>query len=154
MLSPGVHIELIKDILESFVPRFVPGAEVIHLGDTGDKVEFFEEQGLAGLGVTVDRHGKMLDMVLYFEKIASLLLIESVASHGPVDTKRHNELAKLFSEARLGLVYVTAFPDPGVMGRCLVDILWEKEVWCANAPTHVIHFEGERFLGPYERADC
>ena len=70
-----------------------------------------------------------------------------------MDAKRHNELANLFSEAPPGLVYVTALQDCGVMDRYLVDISREKEIWCADAPTHVIHFEGERLLGPYERAD-
>ena len=99
MLPQGAHNDLIKDILDSFAPRFVPAAEVIHLGETCGKVEFCEEQRLAQLGVTVDRRGKMPDLVLYLEKMDWLLLIESVTSHGPVDAKRHNELAKLFSEA-------------------------------------------------------
>jgi len=32
----------------------------------------------------------------------------------------------------------------------LNDISWETEVWVAESPTHLIHFNGERFLGPYE----
>ena len=48
------------------------------------------------------------------------------------------------------LVYVTAFPDRAIMGRYLGEIAWETEVWCADAPTHLIQFNGERFLGPYE----
>ena len=152
MLSPSVHDEIIKDTLESHAPWIAPWAEITYMGDTGNKCEFFEEQRLAEFDVTVDRHGKMLDMVLYFEKMDWFLLIQSFASRGPVDAKRH-KLANLFSEARPDFVYVTAFPDRGVMGRYLVDISWEKEVWCAGAPTHVIHFEDERFLGSYERAD-
>jgi hypothetical protein len=35
------------------------------------------------------------------------------------------------------------------MGRYLGDIAWETEVWVADAPSHLIHFNGERFLGPY-----
>jgi hypothetical protein len=77
------------------------------------------------------------------------LLIESVTSHGPVDGKRHAELAKLFSPAKAGLVYVTAFPSRDLMARYLSDISWETEVWIADAPSHLIHFNGERFLGPY-----
>ena len=150
-LTPGVHSELIRDILESFAPRFAPGAEVIYVGDTGDKVGHFDEERLAGLGVTVDRHGKMPDVVLYFGKKKWLLLVEAVTSHGPMDAKRHNELADLFGRARAGLIYVTAFPDRRVMARYLTDISWETEVWCADAPSHLIHFDGERFLGPYER---
>lgn len=149
-LTPGVHSELIKQIITEFAPRFAQGSEVIYVGDTGDKVGYFQDQRLADLGVTVDQHGKMPDVVLYFTDKNWLLLIESVTSHGPVDAKRHNELAELFKDATPGLVYVTAFPDRGIMGRYLGAISWETEVWCADAPTHLIHFNGERFLGPYE----
>jgi adenine-specific DNA-methyltransferase len=150
-LTPGAHSELIKKIITDFAPRFAPGAEVIYVGDTGDKVGYFHKEQLAALGVTVDKHGKMPDVVLYFEKKDWLLLVESVTSHGPVDAKRHNELATLFKGANPGLVYVTAFPDRGIMGRYLGEISWETEVWCADAPSHLIHFNGERFLGPYDR---
>ena len=149
-LTPGAHSALIRDIITSFAPRFAPGAKVIYVGDTGAKEGYFEEERLAELGVTVDRHGKMPDVVLYFEEKEWLLLVESVTSHGPVDAKRHNELAALFADAEPDLVYVTAFPDRGVMGKYLADISWETEVWCADTPSHLIHFDGERFLGPYE----
>lgn len=150
-LTPGDHSELIKQIIAEFAPRFAPNSEVIYIGDTGSKIGYFEEQRLAALGVTVDQHGKMPDVVLYFGEKDWLLLVESVTSHGPVDAKRHNELAELFAGSTAGLVYVTALPDRGVMGRYLGEISWETEVWCADAPTHLIHFNGERFLGPYER---
>ncbi len=152
-LTPGAHSELIKHFIDEFAARFVPGAEVIYVGDTGDKVGYFEQQRLADLGVNVDRHGKMPDVVLYFRRKDWLLLVESVTSHGPVNAKRHNELAKLFDGAVPGLVYVTAFPNRATMGKFLGDISWETEVWCADAPTHLIHFNGERFLGPYERVE-
>lgn len=148
-LTPGAHSELIKQIITEFAPRFAPGSSVIYVGDTGAKVGHFEEARLAEMGVTVDQHGKMPDVVLHFGEKDWLLLIESVTSHGPVDAKRHNELAALFQGAKPGLVYVTAFPDRGIMGKYLRDISWETEVWCADSPTHLIHFNGERFLGPY-----
>ncbi|HBH30925.1 MAG TPA: hypothetical protein DDX81_03355, partial [Desulfofustis sp.] len=46
-------------------------------------------------------------------------------------------------------VYVTAFPNRSLMARYLADIAWETEVWVSDAPSHLIHFNGERFLGPY-----
>ena len=149
-LTPGPHSELIRDIIEHFAPRFLPGAELIYVGDTGDKIGYFKEYRLADLGVTVDLHGKMPDIVLYFGSKNWLVLVESTTSHGPVDAKRHNELAELFAGAIPGLVYVTAFPSRAVMREHLGDISWETEVWCADAPTHLIHFDGERFLGPYD----
>lgn len=149
-LSPGIHSELIRDIIESFAPRFAPQSTLVYVGDTGEKMGYFDAPLLKSLGVQVDSHGKMPDVVLHYTKKNWLLLIESVTSHGPVDGKRHAELANLFKGSKAGLVYVTAFPDRATMGRYLGTIAWETEVWVADAPTHLIHFNGERFLGPYE----
>jgi BsuBI/PstI restriction endonuclease domain/BsuBI/PstI restriction endonuclease HTH domain len=151
-LSPGEHSELIRAIIEDFAPRFAPGSALVYAGDTGDKWGYFDAALLAGLGVNVDSHGKMPDVVLHFTEKNWLLLVESVTSHGPVDGKRHAELAKLFATSKTGLVYVTAFPNRSIMGRYLGEIAWETEVWVADAPSHLIHFNGERFLGPYTSA--
>ena len=148
-LSPGAHSQLIKDIIIEFGPRFAPNSEVIYIGDTGAKEDYFRKDRLVELGVTVDRKGKLPDVVLYWEERNWLLLIESVTSHGPVDGKRHSELAKLFANAKAGLVYVTAFPDRKIMAKYLMDLSWETEVWVADAPTHMIHLNGDRFLGPH-----
>ena len=148
-LTPGRHSELIREIIDSFAPRFSPGAEVIYIGDTGTKTGHFESDRLARLGVVVDRHGKLPDVVLYDPSNDWLLLVESVTSHGPVDAKRHNELAALFANATTGLVYVTAFPSRTEMSRYLAEISWETEVWCADTPSHLIHFDGDQFIGPY-----
>lgn len=148
-LSPGEHSELIRQIVEVFGAHFVPGGTLLYAGDTGNKWGYFDQEALANLGVTVDGHGKMPDVVIYDGERDWLLLCEAVTSHGPVDGKRHGELQRLFDGCSCGLVYVTAFPTRAVMARYLGDIAWETEVWCADAPTHLIHFNGERFLGPY-----
>jgi hypothetical protein len=149
-LSPGEHSELIRAIIEDFAPRFAPGSVLVYAGDTGDKWGYFDAPLLAGLGVHVDSHGKMPDVVLHYTAKNWLLLVESVTSHGPVDGKRHAELATLFAGSTAGLVYVTAFPNRAIMGRHLAEIAWETEVWVADAPSHLIHFNGARFLGPHD----
>lgn len=148
-LSPGKHSELIKATIEVFAPRFAPGSILVYAGDTGDKWGYFDAPLLAKLGVEVDSHGKMPDVVLHYTEHDWLILVESVTSHGPVDSKRHEELAQIFSHSKADLVYVTAFPNRAVMGRYLGEIAWETEVWVADAPSHLIHFNGVRFLGPY-----
>ncbi len=147
-LSPGEHSKLIRLIIEDFGPRFAPGSVLIYAGDTGDKWGYFDVSLLANLGINVSSHGKMPDVVLYYAARNWLLLVEAVTSHGPVDGKRHTELAQLFVGAKAGRVYVTAFPNRAVMARYLGEIAWETEVWVAEAPSHLIHFDGERFLGP------
>lgn len=148
-LSPGEHNELIRTVVEEFGPRFAPGSVPVYVGDTGDKWAYFDAVLLAKLGVDVDAHGKMPDVVLHFVEKNWLLLVESVTSHGPVDGKRHADLTRLFAGSTAGLVYVTAFPNRSVMGHYLGEIAWETEVWVADAPSHLIHFNGARFLGPY-----
>lgn len=150
LLTPGKHNELIRDIIDEFAPRFAPGGKVIYVGDTGDKWAYFDKEGLYQLGLEVDTHGKMPDVVIYYPKNDWIILIEAVTSHGPVDGKRREELANLFSGAKGKLVYITAFPTRSVMTSYLAEISWATEVWVAEAPAHLIHFNGIRFLGPYD----
>ena len=149
-LSSGKHSELIRAIIEDFGSRYAPGGKVLYVGDTGDKWGYFDSDALKELGVEVDQHGKMPDVVIHFTEKNWLLLIEAVTSHGPVDGKRRVELARLFDECTAGLIYVTAFLTRSEMAKYISDISWETEVWAAESPTHLIHFDGERFLGPYE----
>jgi hypothetical protein len=104
ILSPGEHSELIRAILEDFGPRFAPGSVLVYAGDTGDKWGYFDAALLVELGVDVDSHGKMPDVVLHFVERNWLLLVEAVTSHGPVDGKRHAELTKLGVDSRINRV--------------------------------------------------
>jgi hypothetical protein len=148
-LTPGKHSELIKAIIESFAPRFASGSALVYAGDTGDKHAYRNDAMLAALGIEIDPHGKMPDVILHDVKRGWLLLVESVTSHGPVDGKRHDELMDLFRASSAPLVYVTAFPSRRGMARFLPDIAWETEVWVADSPDHLIHFNGDRYLGPH-----
>jgi len=149
-LSPGGQNVLVKKIIEDFCALFTPGGKIIYVGDTQSKWSLYDAKAVATLGVTIEEHGKMPDVVVHHIKKNWLVLIEAVTSHGPVNPKRRQELKKLFSKSSAGLVFVTAFLDRHAMLKYLTDISWETEVWVAESPTHLIHFNGERFLGPYE----
>lgn len=149
LLSPGAHSELIRSVWEQFGPRFVPGGRLVYAGDTGEKWGYFDKDLLMSLGVEVDSHGKMPDVVIYYPKKNWLVLAEAVTSHGPVDAKRHTELNELFRNSKVGVVFVSAFPDRRIFSRYQEVIAWETEVWIADNPTHMIHFNGSRFLGPH-----
>lgn len=149
-LSAGGQNVLIVKIVEEFCPQFTPGAQVLYIGDADEKWAVFDREKFNELNVTFDAHGKMPDVVVFYEERNWLVLIEAVTSHGPVNPKRLEELKKLFAHSAAGLVFVTAFPDRKTMIRYLGEIAWETEVWVADQPDHLIHFNGERFLGPYE----
>ena len=149
-LSPGGQNELVKKIIDDMFPNFAPDGKVIYLGDTASKFAYFDRKALEMLGVDIEDHGKMPDVVIHHQKKNWLLLIEAVTSHGPVDPKRRGELQQLFETSKAGLVFITTFLTRRDMMRYLPEISWETEVWIAESPTHMIHFDGERFLGPCE----
>ena len=149
-LSPCGQNILIKKIIKDLCSLFTPGGHLIYVGDTNSKCAYYDSNKLAALGVTIKEFSKMPDVVVHHIKKNWLVLIEAVTSHGPVNPKRRQELKKLFAKSSAGLVFVTAFIDRHAMLKYLTDISWETEVWVAESPTHLIHFNGERFLGPYE----
>jgi adenine-specific DNA-methyltransferase len=148
-LSPGGQNVLVEKIINDFAPIFTPGGKILYVGDTDTKFAHFDKNALGKLGVRLEEHGKMPDVIIHHTKKNWLLLIEAVTSHGPVSPKRHQELKRLFSKSKAGLVFVTAFLTRKDMVAHLGEISWETEVWAAESPTHMIHFNGERFLGPY-----
>lgn len=148
-LSPGGQNPLIKAIIEHFCPAFAPGGVVLYIGDTENKFVHLETEGLAALGVTLDSAAKIPDVIVYYRAKNWLLLIEAVTSAGLVDGKRRRELKDLFAGRKAGLVFVTAFENRRIMQTFVSQIAWESEVWIAEDPDHMIHFNGERFLGPY-----
>lgn len=148
-LSPGGQNVLIKQMIEDFCELFTPGGTVLYVGDADEKYAFFEEDTLRELGVIVLQRGKMPDLVVHLPDKNWLVLLEAASSHGPVSATRHHELSTLFGSSSAGLVYVSCFPSREEVRRYIAQIAWETEVWCADNPTHLIHFNGERFLGPY-----
>lgn len=148
-LSGGGQNVLIKQMIDDFCGYFVPGAEVLYIGDADEKLMHFDVQTLGSLGVSIDTHGQMPDLVVYQRDKNWLFLMEAASSHGPVDSKRHGELQALFAGSTAGLVYVSCFPDRPTMRKFLAELAWETEAWCASDPTHMIHLNGDRFMGPY-----
>jgi len=140
---------LIKTVVDECCRRFVAGGTVLYIGDAEDKFLHLDAERLKQLGVAIPAPSKMPDVVVHDTRRNWLLLIEAVTSAGPVDGKRRKELKDLFAGCKAGLVFVTAFPTRDAMRSFLTQISWESEVWVAEDPDHLIHFDGERFLGPY-----
>ena len=148
-LSPGGHNVLISKIVSEFASRFTPAGRLLYVGDTDEKFAHFNEASLTALGVTIDAHGKMPDVIVHFTQKNWLVLIEAVTSHGPINPKRKAELEKLFQGSTIPLVMVTAFLSRKAMAEYLSDIAWETDVWVAEEATHLVHFNGQHLLQAY-----
>lgn len=147
-LSPGLHNEIEVAVVTEFGPRFAEGARILYLGDTENKDVIFDKEALTALGCKIIDHGKLPDVILFQEQKKWLYLVEAVASHGPMSQKRVTELKDIFGCADIGLIFVTAFPDLGEFKKHAREIAWDTEVWIADAPDHLIHYNGDRFVGP------
>ena len=150
-LSPGKHNEVQKAIVEEFAPRFAPGSRLLYLGDTARKHLLVDEKRLAALGLPITGHDKLPDIVLHDEKRNWLFLVEAVTSHGPMSPKRVLELEEMLEDCGAGIVHVSAFPDFAEFRKHMTAVAWETEVWLADTPDHMIHYNGDRFIGPRER---
>ncbi|MBQ2683233.1 MAG: hypothetical protein IJH68_00255 [Thermoguttaceae bacterium] len=146
--SPGKHNRLQKAIIEEFAPRFAPNSECLYVGDTIEKDLVKNVDKLRSLGFEITLHEKMPDVVLYREDKNWLYFIESVTSVGPMDPKRILEIAEMTKDVTAGKIYVTAFIDFGTYKKFVPSLAWETEVWIAEAPDHLVHLNGDKFLGP------
>jgi type II restriction enzyme len=147
-LSPGKHNAVQIAIIKEFASRFASGSQLLYVGDTANKDLYTDIKTLKDLGIPIDEHSKLPDIILYDPKRKWLFLIEAVTSHGPVSPKRIIELEELLKNCKAGKVYVSAFPDFKEFKRHTSDIAWETEVWLMDFPEHMIHFNGDRFIGP------
>ena len=146
--STGKHNELQKAIIEEFAPRFAPDSECLYVGDTIEKDLVKNVGKLTELGFEITLHDKMPDVVLYREDKDWIYFVESVTSVGPMDSKRILELKEMTKNVTAGKIFVTAFLDFKSYKRFSESLAWETEVWIAEMPEHMIHLNGDKFLGP------
>ena len=148
-LSLGEHNVLQKEIIEQFLPRFGKDCEVLYIGDTSNKMLHIEKESLNELNFFKLSHDELPDIVAISKKNNWLYLIEAVHSSGSMSEIRVHELKKLLKECKAELIFVTAFLTRADFRKWTMDIAWETEVWIADNPDHLIHFNGHKFLGAY-----
>lgn len=146
--SPGKHNELQKAIIEEFAPRFAPNSECLYVGDTTQKDLVKNVEKLSALGFEITLHDKMPDVVLYREDKNWIYFIESITSVGPMDPKRIVEIESMTKRVNAGKIYISAFLDFSTFKKFSDKLAWETEVWIADMPDHMIHLNGDKFLGP------
>ncbi len=149
-LSPGKHNELQKAVVTDFLGRFAPDAVVLYIGDTAKKRLLRNDQALRDLRLPIPAEGdKMVDIIAHDPAKGWVYLIEAVHSSNPITEVRHRLLRHVTRDCAAGRVYVTAFLSKTEFRKWSADISWETEVWLADNPEHLIHYNGDRFLGPH-----
>lgn len=148
--SRGGHNQLQREIIEEFLPRFGGQCEVLYVGDATDKYLLRNDDKLKTLGFFELTHDSLPDVVAYNKQNNWLFLIEAFFSSGPMSEERILELKKALKNCSADLIFVTAFISKNDFRKNIADIGWETEVWTADNPDHLVHFNGAKFLGPYK----
>lgn len=145
-LSAGEHNILQKHIVETFLPEFGMGAQVLYIGDTSDKYLYRDDESLKAIRFFELEHDELPDIVAYSKEKNLLFLIEAVHSSGPMSESRIASLKNLLKDCPAYIVFFTAFLDMKEFRKWLPQIAWETEVWVADNPHHLVHFNGFKFL--------
>ena len=145
-LSAGEHNVLQKYIVEDFLARFGMGAEVLYIGDTSNKFLYKNDETLSQIGFFTLEHEELPDVVAYCREKNLLFLIEAVHSTGPMSEIRVMKLKRQLEKCTAVPIFVTSFLNKKDFRRWVTEIAWETEVWIADSPEHMIHFNGYKFL--------
>lgn len=147
-LSYGEHNVLQKAIIEQFLPRFGFEAAVLYVGDTEDKFMYMDQNSLESIHFFELNHEMLPDIVAYSKEKNLLYLIEAFHSTGEWNEIRLRTVVKKLQESGCTAipVFFTAFETKAIFRQKAKDIAWETEVWLADNPDHLIHFNGSKFL--------
>jgi hypothetical protein len=140
---------LVRAAVREFCSRWTPGGVLVHVEDGSGERTNFDETMILELGTSVETKGRLPDLVVYVKEKDWLVLIEAATGNGPINSKRHEDLKSMFRNSKAGLMLVTAFPNREAMAKHSDDISWETEVWVADSPEHLVHFDGGKIHGPY-----
>lgn len=147
---------IIAGIVEEMLPRFGADAQVAYISDAAGDI--FPQCGSSKAQKVRDiietvQPGNLIrrpDVVALDDARRWVFVFEACSSDGPVSERRKEELTKMLSPLGYAPVFVTCFASREKMRKWLPDLAWETEAWCLDNPEHLIHLNGEKFLGPYE----
>jgi BsuBI/PstI restriction endonuclease domain/BsuBI/PstI restriction endonuclease HTH domain len=148
-LTPGEHNQIQKLVIEKFLPVYGFDSQVLYVGDSTNKLLHKSEHELNQLGFFELAHDSLPDIIAFSKQKNWIYLIEAVHSSNPISKLRHAMLERLTKECTAPIVYVSAFLNRAAFKEWVTEISWETEVWIADAPDHLIHFNGDKFLGPH-----
>ncbi len=147
-LSYGEHNVLQKAIIEDFLPLYGFGAEVLYVGDTKEKYLHLEKDALQSINFFPLEHEELPDVVAYSKSKNLLYLIEAYHSTGEWSEVRVRKVKRKLQESKCTAkaIFFTAFENKSAFKQKAKDIAWETEVWIADSPEHLVHFNGYKFL--------
>lgn len=144
-LASGPSSELAKAVVEQFTTNFMKEPAVILMSESARKLLLKDDDMCRAIGFNVDVSNVLPDLILaeLGEEQPIIIFVECVASDGPINDRRKQELIEMARAANYretDCAYVTVFKDRSdSQSRKLVpSIAWGTFIWYASEPDEII----------------
>ncbi|MEW6133314.1 MAG: BsuBI/PstI family type II restriction endonuclease [Pseudomonadota bacterium] len=134
----SIRDKLAESFIGKFVPKFVPGGEVVYVKAGSPTIN---NALIKALGLSMDSHQSMPDAMVYCRKRNWLFVAESASGNGLIDEEHAKKLAHQFSTASTKLIFVSVFQNRSNLTRYPGFPAWGTNVWFADEPDHMMHFD-------------
>lgn len=142
-LAPGSSSLIVKELIESFVPKFLTQPFVVWLSESSEHVPVVHEELARRIGLDMSSSGILPDVVLVdlgeSDDDFLLLFVEIVATDGPINEERKALLLGLATRGNFKpsqVAFLTAFADRSAQPfKKLSDcVAWNTFSWTASEP--------------------
>lgn len=142
------HSDLIRASCEHYVPRFLPGYEVLYIDEAdGDRIGEPDLKKLYQAGINIGLDDSMPDVLLWNPETDRLWVIEAVTSDGEVDHHKVSNLTKLASRSgKAGIDFTTTYQTWAAAARRqgrYKNIAPNTYIWIQEDPSK--HYLAETF---------
>ena len=150
-ISAEQYHRLQQTVLKEFMPRFAARAKVLFVRGPAKKPLVCQTEELEKVGLAADSRFKLPDMILYLPQKKWLYLIGIADAGNLITARRQRSFEQALSMSQARAVHVNVFAGFEEYSRHVGQIAWDSEVWIAETPEHMIHHNGDRFLGPHRK---
>ena len=140
-ISKGRHNQLLKAVVESFMPKFLLDGVCLYVGDALGHVVFQDNEKLLKLGVNLEGVRKFVDVIICSEDKGTVFFVKAVTASKPMSTRRMEAIQKLTQNVTVEKCFMTAFPDFATYVSFADKIAWNTAVWIAEIPDRLIHYD-------------
>ena len=149
-LKKSAHNKLQVNILESLIPLICKEKpELLYIGDATNRDLWQKNERLEELGIHIfSQSGNLPDIIVYDRCAKRIIFIEAYHSTGPFTIDRVNDIKALCKcEEGTEAAFITAFDSTAKMLKNYKDVAWDTDMWSADEPTHLVHKNGDKFIG-------
>jgi len=151
-MASGPSSELARAVVEQFTKNFMKDPAVILMSESAKKMLMKDDDLCKAIGFNINLSSVLPDLILadLGEKQPIIVFVECVATDGPINDRRRQELMDMACAANYreeDCAFVTVFKDrsDSVSRKLVPSVAWGTFIWYASEPEEIIYLrQGKR----------